>query len=84
MTSRKVIDIANSLEFVNDYNNNGITENNSRISTSEYGQLFLYSTTPSVNSSTATVVLYNGGLSFLNWLRKYKKKFFVRNFYSFY
>ena len=63
MTSRKVIDIANSLEFVNDYNNNGITENNSRISTSEYGQLFLYSTTPSVNSSTATVVLYNGGLS---------------------
>jgi len=66
MTSRKVIDIANSLEFVNDYNNNGITENNSRISTSEYGQLFLYSTTPSVNSSTATVVLYNGGLSINN------------------
>jgi len=63
MTSRKVIDIANSLEFVNDYNNSGITGNNSRISTSEYGQLFLYSTTPSVNSSTATVVLYNGGLS---------------------
>ena len=66
MTSRKVIDIANSLEFVNDYNNSGITGNNSRISTSEYGQLFLYSTTPSINSSTATVVLYNGGLSINN------------------
>jgi trimeric autotransporter adhesin len=66
MTSRKIIDIANSLDFVNDYNNSGITGNNSRISTSEYGQLFLYSTNSSVNSSTATIVLYNGGLSINN------------------
>lgn len=62
-TSKKIIDIANSLDFVNDYNNIGITGNNARISTSEFGELLLYSTSPSVNGSTGTIVLYNGGLS---------------------
>lgn len=62
-TSKKIIDIANSLEFINDYNNIGITGNNARISTSEFGELLLYSTSPSTNGSTGTIVLYNGGLS---------------------
>ena len=62
-TSKKIIDIANSLDFVNDYNNIGITGNNARISTSEFGELLLYSTSESVNGSTGTIVLYNGGLS---------------------
>jgi hypothetical protein len=65
---RKIIDIANSLEFVNDYNTNGITGNNARISTSQYGDLCLYSTQSSTNSSTASIVLYNGGLSINNTL----------------
>lgn len=62
-TSKKIIDIANSLDFVNDYNNIGITGNNARISTSTYGELLLYSTSQSTNGSTGAVVLYNGGLS---------------------
>ena len=63
MSSKKVIDIANSLEFIKDYNANGITGSNSRISTSDNGELLLYYSNPSVNSSTGTVVLHNGGLS---------------------
>ena len=63
MSSKKVIDIANSLEFIKDYNANGITGSNSRISTSDNGELLLYYNNPSVNSTTGTVVLYNGGLS---------------------
>jgi len=66
MSSRKIIDIANSLDFVRDYNLNGITGNNARISTSDNGELYLYSGTTSINSTTATVVLYNGGLSIAN------------------
>lgn len=66
MSSRKIIDIANSLDFVRDYNLNGITGNNARISTSDNGELYLYSGTASINSTTATVVLYNGGLSIAN------------------
>ena len=62
-TSKKIIDIANSLDFVNDYNNIGITGNNARISTSQYGELLLYSTSPSTNGSIGAIVLYNGGLS---------------------
>ena len=62
-TSKKIIDIANSLDFVNDYNNIGITGNNARISTSTYGEFLLYSTSTSTNGSTGSVVLYNGGLS---------------------
>jgi hypothetical protein len=62
-TSKKIIDIANSLDFVNDYNNIGITGNNARISTSTYGELLLYSTSNSTNGSTGAIVLYNGGLS---------------------
>lgn len=62
-TSKKIIDIANSLDFVNDYNNIGITGNNARISTSTYGEFLLYSTSNSTNGSTGAVVLYNGGLS---------------------
>ena len=62
-TSKKIIDIANSLDFVNDYNNTGITGNNARISTSTYGEFLLYSTSNSTNGSTGAVVLYNGGLS---------------------
>ena len=63
MSSKKVIDIANSLEFISDYNSNGITGSNSRISTSDNGELLLYYGNPSINSTTGTVVLYNGGLS---------------------
>ena len=66
MSSRKVIDIANSLEFVSDYNTSGITGNNARISTSENGELSLYNGTVSQNSTTGTIVLYNGGLSINN------------------
>lgn len=62
-TSKKIIDIANSLDFVNDYNNIGLLGNNARISTSTYGELLLYSTSTSTNGSTGTIVLYNGGLS---------------------
>jgi len=62
-TSKKIIDIANSLDFVNDYNNIGLIGNNARISTSTYGELLLYSTSQSTNGSTGAVVLYNGGLS---------------------
>ena len=62
-TSKKIIDIANSLDFVNDYNNIGITGNNARISTSTYGEFLLYSTSNSTNGSSGAVVLYNGGLS---------------------
>jgi len=62
-TSKKIIDIANSLDFVNDYNNIGITGNNARISTSTYGEFLLYSTSNSTNGSTGAIVLYNGGLS---------------------
>lgn len=66
MSSKKVIDIANSLEFIRDYNLNGITGSNSRLSTSENGELFLYYNNSSSNSSSGTVVLYNGGLSIDN------------------
>jgi hypothetical protein len=66
MSSKKVIDIANSLEFIKDYNSNGITGSNSRLSTSENGELFLYYNNSSFNSSSGTVVLYNGGLSIDN------------------
>lgn len=62
-TSKKIIDIANSLDFVNDYNNIGIIGNNARISTSTYGEFLLFSTSNSTNGSTGAVVLYNGGLS---------------------
>ena len=51
MSSKKVIDIANSLEFIRDYNSNGITGSNSRLSTSENGELFLYYNNSSSNSS---------------------------------
>jgi hypothetical protein len=66
MSSKKVIDIANSLEFIRDYNSNGITGSNSRLSTSENGELFLYYNNSSSNSSSGTLVLYNGGLSIDN------------------
>ena len=66
MSSRKIIDIANSLDFVRDYNLSGISGNNARISTSDNGELYLYSGTVSTNSTTATIVLYNGGLSIAN------------------
>jgi hypothetical protein len=63
MTVQKIIDIANSLEFIKDFNNIGIEGNSARISTSDNGEMFLYSRTLSNNSTTGTVVLYNGGLS---------------------
>jgi hypothetical protein len=63
MSTRKVIDIANSLDFVNDYNVTGLTGSNSRISTTAYGELLLYSTRNSQNSTIGAIVLYNGGLS---------------------
>jgi len=62
MTVQKIIDIANSLEFIKDFNNVGITGNSARISTSNNGEMFLYSPTLSTCSTTGSVVLYNGGL----------------------
>lgn len=62
MTIQKIIDIANSLEFIKDFNNIGITGNSARISTSDSGEMFLYSRTLSTNSTTGTIVLHNGGL----------------------
>ena len=62
MTVQKIIDIANSLEFIKDFNNIGIEGNSARISTSDNGEMFLYSRTLSNNSTTGTVVLHNGGL----------------------
>ena len=62
MTIQKIIDIANSLEFIKDFNNIGITGNSARISTSDNGEMFLYSHTLSSNSTTGTIVLHNGGL----------------------
>jgi len=62
MTIQKIIDIANSLEFIKDFNNVGISGNSARISTSDNGEMFLYSRTLSTNSTTGTIVLHNGGL----------------------
>jgi hypothetical protein len=59
MTIQKIIDIANSLEFIKDFNNIGITGNSARISTSNNGEMFLYSHTLSSNSTTGTIVLHN-------------------------
>lgn len=61
--SNKVIDIANSLEFVNDYNTVGITGSNARITASGTGNLTIYATSSSTNSSIGAVILQNGGLS---------------------
>jgi trimeric autotransporter adhesin len=63
MTSKKVIDIANTLELINDYNVVGITGSNLRIAATNHGQLLLYSTTPSSNSSDGALVIFNGGFS---------------------
>lgn len=63
MTVQKIIDIANSLEFIKDFNNVGITGNTARISTSNNGEMFLYCNSLSLNSTTGGIVLYNGGLS---------------------
>jgi hypothetical protein len=60
--TKKIIDIANSLEFINDFNNVGISGNSARISTSDRGEMFLYSPTVSSNSTSGTIVLHNGGL----------------------
>jgi len=60
--SQKVIDIASSLEFINDYNSVG-TSSNSRISASSNGDLTFFSTNASINSSTGTIILRNGGIS---------------------
>ncbi len=58
----KVIDINNSLNFINDYNNSG-TNSNSRITATQLGELIFYSTSSSINSSSGTIKLLNGGLS---------------------
>lgn len=63
MSNNKVIDIASALEFVNDYNNVGITGNNARITASGTGNLTIYATSTSANSSTGAIILQNGGLS---------------------
>lgn len=61
--SNKVIDIANALELVNDFNTTGITGNNARITASANGELVVYSTQRSINSSVGALVVRNGGLS---------------------
>ena len=62
MSNHKIIDIANALYLVNDFNINGTTSN-LKILANNYGELQLYSTSNSTNSSTGALTIFNGGLS---------------------
>jgi trimeric autotransporter adhesin len=57
----KIIDIASTLNFVNDYNISG--SSGTLITANDAGSLVFFSTVPSSNSSSGTIVLHNGGLS---------------------
>ena len=63
MTSTKVIDILNTLNFVKDYNLNGLSTSENIITINNDGILTLYNTQPSYNSSSGTLVIQNGGLA---------------------
>jgi hypothetical protein len=60
--SKRIIDIADDLEYVNKYNTNG-TNTNLRITTTKYGEFIVYSTSPSFSSSIGSIVVLNGGIS---------------------
>jgi hypothetical protein len=61
--STKVIDIYNTLNFVSDYNNVGLTAASNRLTVDSGGLLTIFNTTQSQNSSVGALVLQNGGLS---------------------
>jgi hypothetical protein len=61
--STKVIDIYNTLNFVSDYNNVGLTAASNRLTVDSGGLLTIFNTTQSENSSVGALVLQNGGLS---------------------
>jgi hypothetical protein len=59
----KVIDIFNSLNFVSDYSQNGLTSGSDLLTIDSFGVLKIYNTTPSTFSSVGALVIQNGGLS---------------------
>ena len=61
--STKVIDIFNTLNFVSDYNNVGLTAASNRLTVDNGGRLTIYNTTQSQYSSVGALVLQSGGLS---------------------
>jgi hypothetical protein len=61
--STKVIDIYNTLNFVSDYNNVGLTAASNRLTVDSGGLLTIFNTTQSQYSSVGALVLQNGGLS---------------------
>lgn len=60
--STKVFDIFSSLSFVNDYNANGLI-NNDKIVVDTNGHMTIFNTNYSINSTTGALILQNGGLS---------------------
>jgi hypothetical protein len=60
MTNINVIDVARTLNFVNDYNNN---TNANVLTVNNGGVLTLFNTTQSQSSSIGALILQNGGLS---------------------
>jgi hypothetical protein len=60
--STKVFDIFSSLSFVNDYNANGLV-NNDKIVVDAHGYMTIFNTNHSINSTTGALILQNGGLS---------------------
>jgi len=61
--STKVIDIYNTLNFVSDYNNTGLTAASNRLTVDSGGLLTIFNTTQSEYSSIGALVIQNGGLS---------------------
>lgn len=61
--STKVIDIYNTLNFVSDYNNVGLTAASNRLTVDSGGLLTIFNTTQSEYSTVGALVLQNGGLS---------------------
>jgi hypothetical protein len=59
----KIIDIFNTLNFVSDFNNTGLTTESNRLTVDSGGVLTLFNTTQSQYSSVGALVLQNGGLS---------------------
>jgi hypothetical protein len=63
--SSKVIDIFQNLNFVSDFNANGLVTNNG-LKIDGFGRLSLYNTSPSINSSTGAFYISGGGLAINN------------------
>lgn len=61
--STKIIDIYNTLNFVSDYNNVGLTAASNRLTVDSGGLLTIFNTTQSQYSTVGALVLQNGGLS---------------------